>query len=591
MASTGSFLSELKRRRVFRVLAGYCAAALVAIEAANDIFPALDLPVWTVRLVVVLAILGLPVALCLAWAFDVTPEGLQRTPGLPGTPLVRRRVALYAAAAAVLAVGGGVAYGRFRHGGAGRAGPEAGVSVAVLPFVNLTGDPSNEYFSDGVTEEILDALSNVPGLRVPARTSSFAFKGKPGDVTAIGRQLRVTHVLEGSVQRAGNRVRITAQLVDARSGYHQWSQVYTLELKDVFAAEDELSREIARQLELRLDPRVRLARGGTGDPQAHDLYLQGRALLFAPTDSAGEWKRNLMEAITVFHRALTADSTYALAWSGIAFAYSRLADDFWPPRDAYPRAREAVLRAVALQPDLAEVRIALAEVLYFHDWNYAAGDREVRLALSLDPENASAHALLAWRYTAERRFADARREAGTAARLDPANPGRSYQLLTTRGMAGEARHLLDSLHAAAAARPGDMSAKFSFFYVAFWSAQWKEAASMLTVLRREAPRWYHPSNPNVALVWAKAGNTAEARSSLDSVVAYARDHYVRASTVAAGYAALGERDTAARWLERAYRERDGGLLELGAWDWWDALREDPRFEAIRRRVPTAPAWR
>lgn len=600
MASLGSILSELKRRRVFRVLAGYCAAALVAIEAANNIFPALSLPPWAARLVVALALLGLPVAVILAWAFDVTPAGLTRDTGAPddGAPdeaagpastgrARGSRLALYAAAAVILALGAAAGWSRFGRAGAA----EEERAVAVLPFANLSGDPANEYFSDGVTEEILNALANVPELRVPARTSSFAFKGKSGDVAAIGRQLHVTHVLEGSVQRAGGRVRITAQLVDARTGYHLWSRAYTLEQQDLFAAEDEISRDVARQLEIRLDPGVRLARGGTEDPRAHDLYLQARAVMLGRGGRGREvWKADLLEAVTLYRQALQVDSTYALAWSGLADTYATLADEFWPPRDAYPQARRAALRALALEPDLAEAHNSLAMVLYYFDWNYAAGDRELERALELNPQSPWMHQTRATRYLEERRFADAARESETALQLDPGDGGRwRAAIVRYRALGGEADHLLDSLRRVTAAHPGDVYALRRAYWVALEGGRWKEAAALLPRMHREQPG--RTSAVDEAMILARAGDTLAARRTLDEVLAYAREQYVRPGRIAAVYAALGEREAALQWLERAYDARDGTLLELYVRDWWDPLRGDPRFEAVKRRVPRAPPLR
>lgn len=591
MNSLESLLSELRRRKVFRVLVGYCTGALVVIEAANNVFPALNLPSWAARLMVWLALLGLPIALGLAWAFDVTAQGIRRTPDAPdepisGAPRLRRRVPAkaWAAAAVVIVAVAGVAAYALRRGAARAAAEsdEADLSVAVLPFVNMSGDSASEFFSDGITEEILDALSNVPGLRVPARTSSFAFKGKSGDVAEIGRQLRVTHVLEGSVQRAGDRVRITAQLVDARSGFHQWSHAYTLQVTDVFAVEDEISRDIARQLQVRLDPGVRLAHGGTDDPQAHDLYLQGRRLIFAPA-RGDRWKANLMEAITTFQRALAVDSTYALAWSGIADAYNRLADDFWAPREADPRAKQAALRALALDPDLAQAHGALGQTLLFYDWDFRGAERELRRAIALDPDDPLPHAILGSFYEMQRRFHEAKAEAALAVRADPGTPRWENELLAARVGDGEGEHLFDSLKAVVRTKPHDEQALYRLIIVADYSGHWKESAAYMAAGKKEFPDWNHPRLTD-PLFLARAGDTLAARRGLDSILAHAGGHYLRATRIAAAYAALGDRDAALQWLERAYRDRDDSLIYLDAWDWWDPLRGDPRFEDLRRRV-------
>ncbi|HET7463116.1 MAG TPA: hypothetical protein VFJ82_17820 [Longimicrobium sp.] len=589
MNALDHLLAELRRRRVFRVLVGYCAGAMVVIEAVNNIFPALALPAWASHLVVVLALLGLPVALGLAWAFDVTPRGIRRTPEepdgpAPQAPPVRRRVPGKVAAAGVagmVAVAGVAAYAGLGRGAA--APGEAEFSVAVLPFVNMSGDSANEYFSDGITEEILDALSNVPGLRVPARTSSFAFKGRSGDVAEIGRQLRVTHVLEGSVQRAGDRVRITAQLVDARSGFHQWSHAYTVQVTDVFAVEDEISRDIARQLQVRLSPGVRLTRGGTDNPQAHDLYLQGRRLIFAPA-GGDRRKANLMEAITTFQRALAVDSTYALAWSGIADAYNRLADDYWAPREADPRAKQAALRALALDPNLAQAHAALGQTLLFYDWDFRGAERELRRAIALDPDDPLPHEQLGFFYEMQRRFHEAKAEHMTAARADPATPQWETNFMRTRALDGEGEHLYDSLRAVVRSRPHDNRARYQLIIVADLTRHWREEAAYIAEARKAFPGEWIQSSPGDPLLYARAGDTLAARRGMDSLLAHAAGHYQAATSFAAAHAALGDRDAALQWLERAYQDRDYALVFLDSDDFWDPLRGDPRFEDIRRRV-------
>jgi adenylate cyclase len=589
MRSVTAFLSELRRRRVFRVLVGYCAAALAVIGAANDILPALSLPAWTVSLVVVLALVGLPVALVLAWAFDVTPDGVTRTPdedeapgAAPAPSGARPTRARYAAVGIVVLAAGAAAYAWFALAARTGDGADVAHSVAVLPFVNLSGDPANEYFSDGLTEEILNALANVPELNVPARTSSFAFKGKAEDVVVIGQRLRVTHLLEGSVQRAGDRVRITAQLIDARSGLHQWSHTYTIETKDLFAAEDEISRDVARELRVRLAPRVVLARGGTDDPRAHDLYLQGLATLYAPAPSREAWKAHMLDAIRDFQGALAVDSTYALAWSGIADAYSLLSDDFWPPREAQPRAKEALLEALALDPGLAEAHASLGAMLLWFDWDRAGAERELRRALTLNPRYALAHMHLSGLYQTRRQFREGAAEMAAAERLDPENPRLRGFLDQARTRAGEGGPLRDSLQAAVRAHPGDHELELRLLGVVIAAERWRDAAALTPGASGDS--LLAPLCACAVLIPVSVGDTPTARRRLDRQVAYAHEHYVRPADIAAGYMALGEKETALRWLERGFRERDQTMISLDEDDYWAPLRGDPRFEAIRRRV-------
>lgn len=250
-------LLELKRRRVFRVAAAYAVAGWLVVEVSATILPVLDAPAWTTRLIIVMALLGFPVAVVLAWAFDITPEGVKRTTELTtaGESDVSRlpggqagRIAV-AGAVLVLALAGAGWWMSASRGSGDRPAPH---SIAVLPFVNMSGDEENEYFSDGITEELLDHLAKLSGLQVAARTSSFAFKARELPVPEIARQLGVAVVLEGSVRRSGDRVRITGQLIDGQTGYHLWSDSYDRELTDVFAIQDEIAGAIAAQLEVTL---------------------------------------------------------------------------------------------------------------------------------------------------------------------------------------------------------------------------------------------------------------------------------------------------------------------------------------------------
>src|SRR5919106_3171667 len=254
-----NFFGELKRRNVYKVAVAYAIVGWLSIQVATQVFPFLEIPNWVVRLVIVVVAIGFPIALVLAWAFELTPEGIQRTADAgSGRKSPRTRWIALVAIAAVAAAALGVWQWQSRPGEKRIADPSTAQppplaemkSVAVLPFVNMSGDPANEYFSDGITEEILNAIAHLPDLRVAARTSSFAYKGKSEDIAAIARNLRVNNVLEGSVQRMGDRIRVTAQLIDASNGLHLWSEQFDREAKDLFAVQDEIAQAIARALKL-----------------------------------------------------------------------------------------------------------------------------------------------------------------------------------------------------------------------------------------------------------------------------------------------------------------------------------------------------
>ncbi|GAC1686285.1 MAG: hypothetical protein PVS2B1_06480 [Candidatus Dormibacteraceae bacterium] len=286
------------------------------------------------------------------------------------------------------------AISRQSPGDASRASPEPprGVSarkaIAVLPLANMSADPENEYFSDGITEDIINALGKVPGIQVASRTSSFAFKGKDIDVRQIGDKLGVTCVLSGSVRKVGNRIRIAAQFVNVESGYHIWSETYDRQLEDVFAIQDEISRAIVDALKLQLaDGRTDLV-VPTTNIEAYNLYLKGRFFFNRFTEP------NLRRGLDFFQQALMQDPGFARAFAGIADCWAALGDDWVAPNDAYPRAKAAATRALEYDPNLADAMTSLGMVLCWHEWNFAAAVRQLQRAVSVNPSHAAAHFVL-----------------------------------------------------------------------------------------------------------------------------------------------------------------------------------------------------
>ena len=282
--SERNFFAELKRRNVYKVAIAYAVVGWLLIQVATQTFPFFDIPNWAVRVVILAIVIGFPIALVIAWAFELTPEGIKRAGETSATENPARKRWIVVVALASLAAASIALWQWQSRPGENRGDdrsipqpPAAGEmkSVAVLPFVNLSGDPANEYFSDGITEEILNAIAHVPNLRVAARTSSFAYKGKNEDIAAIAKNLRVTNVVEGSVQRMGDRIRVTAKLIDAGSGLHLWSNGFDRDAKDLFAVQDEIAQAIARALKLTFEDRTNpSARSGTENAASYDAYLK-----------------------------------------------------------------------------------------------------------------------------------------------------------------------------------------------------------------------------------------------------------------------------------------------------------------------------
>jgi TolB-like protein len=274
------------------------------------------------------------------------------------------------------------------------ARPPAGVGVAVLPFVNMSGDKENEYLSDGITEDLCAALSQVKGLRVPARTSSFAFKGKTGNVYKIGKELNVPTVLEGSVSRAGNKLRVTAQLIKVADGFHLWAATYDRDMTDILAVRSDISQRVvdALKLQLGVEEKQRLARNPTENHQAYELYLLGRFELSKLTEQSAH------NSIQFFQQAIALDPEFALAHAGLAEAYNLIG--YWsyvPPKEAFPKAKQAAQKALALDPNLAEAHATLGYSEFQYEWNFKEAETEFRRAVALNPNSVTARLNL-WEY-------------------------------------------------------------------------------------------------------------------------------------------------------------------------------------------------
>jgi TolB-like protein/Tfp pilus assembly protein PilF len=354
-----SLFAELQRRSVFKVAAAYLVVGWLVVQAASIAFPLFEAPTWALRVFVFVVALGFPLALVIAWAVELTPEGLK----LDAAPTGNKRFFAATGALAMLAFAWFYLGQGASSGGAGGEGAIADArSIAVLPFVNMSGDAENEYFSDGISEEILNSLAQMPDVKVAARTSSFSFKGHTKEIPDIARELEVRMVLEGSVRKQGERVRITAQLIDASKGFHVWSQTYDRELKDIFAIQDEIAHAIADELQVKLTAAHDDGKADTADLVAYDEYLKGMQLWQAREEA------NLREAERLFRSALERDPGYSKALAGKALTWLVLPE--WtqePLAPSWAIARDAAEHASALDPSLPEPYAVLGYIALAED--------------------------------------------------------------------------------------------------------------------------------------------------------------------------------------------------------------------------------
>ena len=463
------------------------------------------------------------------------------------------------------------------HGTPALAGPP-GQSIAVLPFVNVSGAPQEEYLSDGISEELINALSKLPQLKVVARPSSFAFKGKNEDVRQIGQALQVATVLGGSVRRAANRLRVTAQLTDARNGYNLWSETYDREMGDVFAVEDGISHAIMKALQMHLvsEDSLTLLRRPTHDVEAYDLYLKGRYFY----DKAGFGP--VQQALAYFQQALAHDSNYALAYAGIADAYQRLtASTYLRPREGMPKARAAALKALALDPTLADAHASMGDQLCVYEWDASAAEREFRRAIELNPSLANAHYFYANCLVAHGRLAEALAEARRAHELDPLNPevatARAWALYVARRYDEAIAVMQKSLDLEPSLAHGHMLLALPLAGNESYAEALAEARKM-AALAGDAPNFAGI----LGYIAGRAGERAEAQHILTALER--RPPGNTAFAIALVHLGLGHTDQALRWLQAAYEERAEWLVMVTPAPCFDPLRPDPRFSALMRKI-------
>ncbi len=431
------FLGELQRRNVYRVAVTYAVVSWVLIQIATQVFPFFGIPNWAVRLVVLLLILGFPVALILAWAFELTPEGIKRTEDVPIHESIRhhtgRKLLALAAVAAALAVALFLvqyAQRSSRSGNQNSSSPLAAAqvipekSIAVLPFANLSGEGENAFFTDGMQDEVLTFLAKVADLKVISRTSVMLYKaGAPRNLREIGRQLGIAHVLEASVQRTKDRVRVSAQLIDARTEENEWAETYDRQITDVFAIQTEIAQAITRQLEAKLSPREKAAiEPSTRDVVAFDLYLQAKELIKSFHDTPN-WKETLLKAVRLLDEAISRDPNFALAYCWRTNAHDAL---YWNGLDRTQArvelAQASAQKALALMPDLGEAHLAQALVYYHGRRDYGRAFEELALANRTLPNSAEVSYYSGTIARRQGRWDDSVRNLEKAFELDPANP-------------------------------------------------------------------------------------------------------------------------------------------------------------------------
>src|SRR5437868_3431116 len=452
-------------------------------------------------------------------------------------------------------------------------------SIAVLPFVNMSADKNDEYLSDGVSEELITALSRITGLQVKARTSSFAFKGKNEDIQQIGELLHVSHLLEGSVAKAGNRLRITAQLIQTSDGNHLWSDTYDRDMQDIFAVRSEVAQQVAATLKIRLlgEDKKRLDTKPTENIEAYNLYRQGR--YYADKFSQDGFKK----ALGFYQQAIEKDSRFALAYAGMADTYVLAADLYIPPREAFSKAKEAALKAIELDETLAEAHASLGFVHFHYDWDWAAAEKEFKRALTLNPQSVRAHTLYTEYLAGMGRFNEAYDQGRRALELDPLSILARWSLGWASLHAGRSDDAIQQFSKAAELDPNNASVRLYLGRAYLFKGMQQRAIEEMETAQR-----LDPDEPIVlpflGYGYAVTGRRAEALKVLQSLDEMEKRRYVSRIYRAYIYAGLGDKDKAFEWLEKAYQERSDSLAWFREDPESKSLQADPRFAVLMRKI-------
>ena len=569
-------LSEIRRRNVFRMALLYAVTAWLLMQVADVVIGLAGLPEWFGQGLLGVLAIGFPIALIFAWVYELTPEGIKLEKDIDRsssiTELTGRRmdfivIAVLAAAVIVFA------WDKWWLGPGGFRPPPN--SIAVLAFANISPDPDQEYFSDGISEELLGLLASMPELQVTSRRSAFSFKGKDVKLSEVARELNVAHILEGSIRRVGDRIRITAQLIDTHSDSHLWSETYDRTLDDVFAIQDEIAAVVVDKLKVTLlgaAPTVKET-----DPEAYALYLRARYLSRQGTPEGWE------QAIDLYQQVLALDPGYAAAWAGLAHIYTRQSDNSLRPVDeGYALARDAATRAITLDPAHAPAHARLGWIASHHDGDLAAAARHYERALDLAPTDTGIIFSAASLAESLGRLDQAIALEEYAVVRDPLDPVARNNQGDSYLSAGRLDEAVDAFRTALSLSPGYIGAQFRIGVALLLKG---EAEAALAAIREEGFRAWRLLG--LAIANHALGRTAESDAALAELIGrYEQD---AAYNIAYVFAFRDDADEAFEWLDKAVTYNDPGLAEIANEPLFDNIRSDPRWLPFLERVGKSPA--
>jgi adenylate cyclase len=604
-----SIIEELRRRNVFRVGIAYVVITWLLLQVADVVLNNIDAPDWVFRAILLVLVMGFPIALLFAWAFEMTPEGLKKEKDVDRSQSITQATAHKLDIVVIGLMAVALVYftwDKFLGGAtdnaamplatpvtvqlddaapaepaAAPAKPEAATapdahSIAVLPFVDMSPEGDQEYLSDGIAEELLNLLVQIPDLKVAARTSSFSFKGENVKIDEVARELRVAHVLEGSVRKAGNRVRITAQLIKADDGYHLWSETFDRTLDDVFAIQDEISAAVVAALKVQLLGAA--PKSVEVNPEAYALYLQGRYFFVRRTQQ--DWEN----AALAFEQALEIEPDYANAWAGYSLVLGAQAGQSYRELHAgYVLAREAANKALELDPNLAEAHAALGNIQTSYDWDWAGAEASLTRALELAPGNSHILAEMAVLQRFLGNLDVAIELNRRAVELDPLAMRGYHQLGLALIWAEQLDEALAVYHQLLRLNPDYTSANLSLSRILLLQENLEGA--MAAAEREQEPFW---REFGILINLYAQGRTEEADVRLvDFIEQNQADSAYQIATI---YAFRGDIDQVFEWLELAYVQRDGGLPEMLSDPFLNQFSDDPRWVEVLKKVGLYEAW-
>jgi serine/threonine-protein kinase len=581
-----NFFAELQRRHVYKVGAAYAVAGWLVVQIVTQVFPIFEVSALAQRIIVLVIVAGFPITLILTWLFDITPKGIVRTDDLPATGESRvmqrarvgmdRKMNYVLALLLVTAIGYFVLDRTVLRRDSVKATSNA-KSIAVLPLVNTSGDAANDYFSDGLSEELIAVLAKIPGLKIIGRSSSFLFKGKSDDSRTIGEKLGVTNLLEGSVRKQGDRVRIVAELINAADGRAIWSETYDRELKDVFAVQSEIATAVTDQLKIKLlgAPAKSDAAPSNDNLAAYNALQQGTFYFRLSTEEGTR------KATEFYGEAIRLDPRYALAYAQLSAAWRQLAATWLgggaEANEAFAKARNAAQTALSLAPDLAAAHEALGFVLVTPDLDFAAAEAEFRKAEKLAPADAGPKFALSFLFAAQGRLAEAENIMRQTLPLDPLGVTRYLNLARILIAGGRYDEAEAALRKAIELQP---AAARLHAYLTTLDVLRGNAAAALQDAQLEPKgflRYYA-----LALAQQAQSDHATADAALQTLID--NDAVGGPFQIATVYGLRKEPDKMFQWLERAYTEHDPGLTQLLGTPFILNYRDDPRFAALCQKL-------